>query len=155
MAQRFWAKVAIRGTWDCWEWQANRKPEGYGQFKATPGTSVRASRMAWELTYGKPGALWVLHHCDNPPCCNPRHLSLGTPADNTLDCLRKGRFQSGDTAAALTAFVERIRRLTDAQITEARQRHAAGESSRSIGRALGVHHTTILRLVNGTHWANA
>jgi hypothetical protein len=33
----------------------------------------------------------VLHHCDNPPCVNPRHLFNGTQRDNMQDSLRKDR----------------------------------------------------------------
>lgn len=54
---------------------------------------------AWEATHGPvPKGLWVLHHCDNPICCNPGHLFLGTAADNTQDSWRKGRhaFQRKD-----------------------------------------------------------
>ncbi|WP_433259295.1 helix-turn-helix domain-containing protein (plasmid) [Streptosporangium sp. CA-135522] len=36
----------------------------------------------------------------------------------------------------------------------ARRAHQRGESFRSIGRRLGVAHTTISRLVNGVHWRN-
>lgn len=155
LEERFWAKVRKDGTWGCWEWQAQRNDNGYGLFRLAPNASPkRASRMAWTLTFGDPGALFVLHHCDNPPCCNPRHLFLGTSADNSLDCRRKGRWQRSATGPTnlTSAFWLARRKLTDEQIAEARLRRADGETYRSIGRKLGVHHTTILRLVDGTHW---
>ena len=88
---RFWDKVEILGPDDCWNWTAVKGKEGYGHFKYK-GRQTQAHRMAWILTNGPiPDNFHVLHHCDNPPCCNPAHLFLGTQTDNMRDMFEKNR----------------------------------------------------------------
>ncbi|MFB9187253.1 HNH endonuclease signature motif containing protein [Dactylosporangium sucinum] len=52
-----------------------------------------AHRVAWEVANGQPipDGLQVLHSCDNPPCCNPAHLSIGTQAENMQQMVARGR----------------------------------------------------------------
>lgn len=91
VARRFWSKVARLGADECWPWLAFRDRDGYGRF-SIGGTDMSAQRAAWALTSGEiPKGLHVLHDCDNPPCCNPAHLFLGTHADNMKDSARKKR----------------------------------------------------------------
>jgi hypothetical protein len=81
------------GTPDaCWPWKGPRDKEGYGVITDDTRRQIRAHRIAFERINGPiPQGQYVLHHCDNPPCCNPAHLWLGTIADNNADMWSKGR----------------------------------------------------------------
>ena len=87
---RFWEKVDIRGEDDCWEWQASRGVKGYGFFRTEYSNS--AHRVSYLFAYGEiPDGLQINHHCDNPPCVNPKHIYAGTAKDNTADMLKRSR----------------------------------------------------------------
>lgn len=60
---------------------------------------ITTHRAAWIVTHGPiPDGLQVLHRCDNPPCCNPAHLFLGTQLDNVSDMNAKRRHGGGKPA---------------------------------------------------------
>ena len=84
----FWnSKIHVLGLDACWEWKGRVNNGGYGSF-----TNILAHRYAYETKIGTiPKGLCVLHRCDNPRCCNPRHLFLGSYQDNFKDALTKGR----------------------------------------------------------------
>ncbi len=75
----------------CHLWTGARDPGGYGRM-GLPHTSRAAHRVAWEVANGPiPAGMHVLHSCDNPRCCNPEHLKLGTHAENMREKAEKGR----------------------------------------------------------------
>jgi len=81
----FWRKVDIKGPDDCWNWLAGKSGSGYGSFEYE-GKTRNAHKLSWEFTNGPvPAGLLVCHKCDNPACCNPSHLYLGTHSDNACD----------------------------------------------------------------------
>jgi len=76
---------------DCVEWPFGGNGKGYGM--VFYGGSMRlAHRVAYEMAnHPIPEGMAVCHSCDNPPCINPKHLWLGTRADNNADRVVKGR----------------------------------------------------------------
>lgn len=111
----FWANVQKGGDDDCWPWTGARDAKGYGRFR-----SLLVTRL---LLAPVPDGLHVLHRCDNPPCCNPAHLFLGTHADNMADMGRKGR---------------RIEKLSAEDVRAIRQLLGVGHRHRDIADRFGV-----------------
>lgn len=89
--QRFWRGVDKRGEDECWEWSRCKNAGGYGIIEVNKKV-LRANRVSWVIENGEiPNGLIVCHKCDNPSCCNPSHLFLGTHFDNAMDRTAKGR----------------------------------------------------------------
>lgn len=147
---RFEAKVdRSAGPEACHPWQGAPGPSGYGLVQGADdyrGFSFLAHRVAWAIEHEQePGAAVIRHSCDNPPCCNARHLLDGTQKDNAADMVARGRAKGGGKgrfgAAANAA------RYTQSQRNEAiRLRYDERMPFAGISRALGVHRSTLY------HW---
>lgn len=76
----------------CWPWMRRRSSAGYGALTVNYRRAY-AHRLMLELELGvKLGSRqYVIHSCDNPPCINPKHLSVGTAKQNAMDCSKKKR----------------------------------------------------------------
>ena len=93
LEERFWRYVDKRGVNECWPWTSKSQVEGYGTIGlGGRGTKkILSHRASWIIHYGEipesdnyHGTV-VRHICDNRLCCNPKHLRLGTQADNVKD----------------------------------------------------------------------
>lgn len=147
--KRFWAKVDKSGGTDaCWPWKSRARTRGdYGTFNhrgELPSRTTRAHKIAWELTHGvvAPG-LFVCHRCDNPRCCNPTHLFVGTAADNHADMVAKGRSNRGERHG--------LSKLTASQVTEIRR---ATGTLRQIAKQFGITDSNASYIRRGKTWTH-
>lgn len=161
-AALFWDQVNKKGPDECWEWTGYRFRKGYGVFRtAGPNrATLRCSRISFFLVTGvDPGALMVLHKCDNPPCCNPRHLFLGTIPENTADMVAKGRQSKGDNHPKRLR-PELVKRgddhprkiLTSAQVLAIRSAFSAGASRSSIAEKYKVNYGNVVAIIARRTW---
>lgn len=98
---KFWSR--IKKTDSCWPWIGGTNDRGYGVV-CIGNDKVYAHRFSFVLNIGRiPEFICACHSCDNPPCCNPDHLFLGTHLDNMTDAETKGRFKHSE---------EHIRKIT-------------------------------------------
>jgi hypothetical protein len=79
----------------CWPWtDAASFHRGYGMFRTGwKRPLMPAHRAVYEVVHGitLTSDNVIMHSCDNPPCCNPAHLTLGTHMTNHHDMVAKGR----------------------------------------------------------------
>lgn len=110
--------------------------------------TVKAHRVAYELANGPipkgdgPHGTVVMHSCDNPLCCNPAHLSIGTQADNLRDMAEKGRRKGEKSPHA---------KLTEEQALYIKH---SSRSARSIALELGVSPEAAQMIRRGERWGH-
>ena len=70
---------------DCWIYNGNINPGGYGCFYPEGTVKIFAHRYAYSREYGAvPEGLVVDHKCRVRSCVNPAHLRAVTNSENTL-----------------------------------------------------------------------
>lgn len=171
LADRLWGQVTK--TESCWLHQGSKNSRGYGRVGSDDhGHGMRlAHRVAWEVTYGPiPAGLSVLHRCDNPACCRPDHLFLGTQSDNMRDMVTKGRHAAqrypdqlprGDRHWS-SQHPEWVRRgeghgqakLTADDVRAIRRLHAEGNTLASIAARFGMSPGHTWSIVHRASWSH-
>lgn len=148
LEERFWPRLKIADPNKCWEWTGH-KLRGYGQIGAGGRQHglLYTHVLAWMIENGTnvPAGMLVCHKCDNRSCCNPDHLFLGTPKDNTQEMIAKRRHAHGDRCA---------KKLRATDISTIRARAMGGGNHRLIAADYGVSRSLISSIANGRRWAH-
>lgn len=144
-ADRFWSHVTK--TDKCWLWNLSVDRKGYGQVRVGSRT-MRAHRVAYELTHGPIGPHFACHTCDNPRCVRPDHIFLGSNLDNVRDMDAKGRrrtvvYRGADHPNA---------RLTEDDVRSIRAALAAGATIDEVANRYPVSCAAIGAISSGRTW---
>jgi len=105
----------------------------------------KAHRVAYVIINGDT-RLNVLHTCDNPLCCNPKHLYAGTQDDNIRDreiCNRTARLYGEENKRA---------KLTESDVSRIRALYSEGWFQREIAEEYGIHQTHVSRICRKENW---
>lgn len=143
----FWESIDQSGGPDaCWPWTRARKKTGYGLLKFY-GKASRAHKVAYALENGPISkGQCVCHQCDNPACCNPRHLFLATHAENMADAVAKDRFPHRAGSENQTS------KLTEYSVIQIRALATTGMTQKKIGEQFGVTQCVVSTIVLRTAW---
>lgn len=145
--KRLWSKVKISSDNECWEWQGTKTTAGYGVIRINYKLNY-AHRLAWEIENKSeiPEKGTICHHCDNPACCNPKHLFLGTQADNVRDAAKKGRMPKGENHFRSFISGDDVRQIRHLGLTDM--------SKREIGEKFGMSRQAVTDILYKRTWAH-
>lgn len=130
---------------ECWVWVGYSNKKGYGVFTCTIN-GLRGSYLVHRIMYFihnkiDPKTMLVLHECDNPICCNPKHLKLGSYTDNQRDAKIRGR--RAEQNGLNNGLGSSKSSLTEEQVKEILQLNEEGLSNRKIAFILGLTKSTV------------
>jgi hypothetical protein len=147
IAERFAARLDMSGGKDaCWPWIRRDGTPGKSYFTVMlPGTG-RLQRVT-RLLVDASDDVEVCHRCDNPPCCNPRHLFLATHQENMQDAGRKGRLLNQGVANPNT-------RLTEDDVRMIRSEAALGVRHWELAERYGLTRGAVSHMVRGLTWSH-
>ena len=146
MSERLWSRVADPNDNGCMMW-TGATSHGYGSLRGPQGHTVAAHRMAFMLANPEVDVtgMSICHACDEPRCCNPEHLWMGSHADNMAYRQQKKRDAVGERNASSRLTIQTARTIRNLYET-------TGESQRGLARRFGVSQSTIGALLRRSTW---
>ena len=146
----FWSRVDAGPLEMCWEWTGPVSHKGgYAQLRIDK-KSYTAHRLSCTFARGAiPEGMVVRHACDNPKCCNPMHLEIGTHLDNHKDMVVRGR----KVRSGAKGIRNCKSKLNDKLVREIRVEYALGTTSTiKLARKHGVSQSLISHITNNRIW---
>lgn len=140
-----WKYINKKSEDECWEWMGGFDGKGYGRIYFEHKRRG-AHRVVYELTYGKiQNELYVCHKCNNPICCNPKHLYLGTQKDNLKQMIEDGRSHVGEKHG--------LAKLTEEDVLKIRKMYSTGKYTlKTLGETFKTCFQNISDIINRKHW---
>jgi len=147
--ERLYLYININSKDDCWEWVGYKRKDGYGEITIDKKT-FRSHRLIYIDTYGSiPEGMCICHSCDNPSCCNPNHLFMGTHVDNMKDCRNKCRTGGGSRPGEECGK----HKFTNEEILDIRKKYKTGlYSQRNLAKEYNMSQTNIKDIINRKIW---
>lgn len=132
----------------CWNWTAFKNEHGYGILSImyeNKYIKIKAHRLSYYI-HNKidPMEMVVRHKCDNPACCNPNHLVLGTQQDNVDDMKERGRMAVGEKYSKS--------KRTEAEVLEIRRLFNEGVSRKDIADKFNIPRSSVISLILRREW---
>ncbi len=138
---RFWSRVKTDQDFHCWEWTGQKSARGYGRY-----AGHMAHRLAYELVNGPiADGLVMRHKCDNPSCCNPKHLVPGTSKQNAQDAVLRDRSSRGVRNGRSKLSVDQVRHIL---------RNPEHLRVRDLASKFGVSPATVSLIRSGERWSH-
>ena len=140
---RFSTNVLILDN-ECHIWIGSKCGNGYG-YVTVRKNNIKKNFLLHRVVYENElniniKNLVVMHKCDNPSCCNVKHLIHGSMSDNTRDMVLKNRhpphMRKSENNPNKKINKEQLNEIINSKL-----------SSRVLAKIYNVHFSTILRLI--------
>lgn len=132
--------------------------DGYGEIQTTfagKKLHILVHRAVYQVVFNDPLTSndIICHKCDNPSCCNPKHLFKGTHLDNIRDKVNKNRQARGSKngryidGRASDKIIKKIHshgaKLRREQVLKIKELKSEGVKLLSIANTLHISYQTV------------
>lgn len=166
MNERIMESIEICSITGCWLWKLRLDKDGYGQVSDECKTR-HSHKVAYEIFRGSiPEGMVCSHLCDSKypidnkdyrRCCNPDHIEITSPSQNSKRMKDLGRvvtssgaFKKGDTAGEKNNTTK-LTRIQVIEILTRTKEHQYGDL-KALASEYGIQYQTLYKIMKGKTW---